>query len=216
MENPIEMAHTAAGAERKLAANAAYQADFEKAFGPGPITFEKIRMAIAAFERTVLAGNSPFDRYLYGGDKKAMSAAAIRGLEVYRNPKKGNCNACHTIEEKYALFTDNKFHNLGVGIDSKGELTDLGRYKETKVEADKGAFKTPTLRNIAQTAPYMHDGSLKTLKEVVDFYVGGGNSNPYRDKEIKSLDFLTKAQRADLLAFLESLTGDLPPNVDKP
>jgi cytochrome c peroxidase len=103
-----------------------------------------------------------------------------------------------------------------VGVNSRGELTDLGRYNETKNEADKGAFKTPTLRNIAQTAPYMHDGSLKTLKDVVDFYVGGGNSNPWRDKEIRSLDHLSKQERADLEAFLESLTGEMPPDLGPP
>jgi len=89
-------------------------------------------------------------------------------LEVFRDPKKGNCAACHTIGEKYALFTDNKFHNLGVGvklgIDGNTELTDVGRFKVTNVEADKGAFKTPSLRNIALTAPYMHDGSHKELE----------------------------------------------------
>jgi cytochrome c peroxidase len=144
-----------------------------------------------------------------------MSLAALRGMGVFINPKKGNCVVCHTIEEKYALFTDNKFHNLGVGAEGD-QLKDLGRYKETKVESDKGAFKTPSLRNVAQTAPYMHDGSLKTLKDVIDFYVGGGNSNPWRDKEIKSLEHLTRQERDDLVAFLEALTGEIPPNVGKP
>ena len=137
-----------------------------------------VEKSIASFERTVVSGNSPFDRYMYGGDNKALSASAQRGLEVFRNPKKGNCAVCHTIGEKYALFTDNKFHNLGVGvklgINGEAELTDLGRFKVTNVEADKGAFKTPSLRNIALTAPYMHDGSHKNLKEVIDFYIGGG------------------------------------------
>jgi cytochrome c peroxidase len=96
-----------------------------------------------------------------------------------------------------------------VGVNEEGDLTDLGRYDETKVEADKGAFKTPTLRNVANTAPYMHDGSLKTLKDVVDFYAGGGNSNPYLDPKIKSIH-LSGPERADLVAFLESLTGDVP------
>ncbi len=214
--NPVEMAHTTAGAAAKIDKDPAYTPDFEKAFGPGTITYEKIAKAIATFERTVLTGNSPFDKYLYGGDKKALSPAAVRGLAVFRDPKKGNCVVCHTIEDKYALFTDNKFHNLGVGVNAKGELTDLGRFKETKVETDRGAFKTPTLRNIAQTGPYMHDGSLKTLKDVIDFYVGGGNSNPHLDKEVKALDFLTKQERADLVTFLESLTGETPPNIGPP
>ncbi len=213
MGNPVEMAHNAPDVEKKLSADPVYRAEFDKAFGPGPITYEKASMAMASFERTVLSGNSPFDRYLYGGDKKALSAGAIRGLAVFRDAKKGNCAVCHSVGEKDALFTDNKFHNLGAGMDAKGELTDLGRFAVTNQEADRGAFRTSMLRDIAQTAPYMHDGSLKTLKDVVDFYVGGGNSNPNRDKEIKSLDHLTKQERADLVTFLESLTGELPSNV---
>lgn len=207
--NPVEMNLSHEAAIGKLEADPAYRAEFEKAFGPGPITMDKVQKAIASFERTVIAGNSPFDRYQYGAEKKALSPAAIRGLAIFRDANKGNCAVCHTIEDKYALFMDGKFHNLGVGVNAQGELTDLGRFGETKVEADKGAFRTPTLRNIAKTAPYMHDGSQKTLKEVVDFYVGGGNSNPYRDKEIKELK-LNGQERADLVAFLEALTSDIP------
>jgi cytochrome c peroxidase len=215
VQNPVEMAHTLAGVEQRLHADATYKAEFDRAFGPGAITYEKVAYAIASFERTVLSGNSPFDRYYYGGDKKALSPAAIRGFQVFRRADKGNCAACHEIADKYALFTDNKFHNLGVGV--KDEMpTDLGRYAVTKVEADKGCFKTPSLRNVAQTAPYMHDGSLKDLKQVVDFYIGGGNSNPFRDAKIKPLDFLTGQERADLLEFLKSLTGKTPPDVGSP
>ena len=123
---------------------------------------------------------------------------------------------CHVIGKKYALFTDNKFHNIGVGADTRGNLADVGRYTQTKNTLDMGAFKTPTLRNIAETAPYMHDGSQATLKDVVDHYVGGGTSNRYLDKEIHALDFLTFNERADLKAFLESLTGTMPPNVGPP
>jgi cytochrome c peroxidase len=216
MQNPIEMAHTPEGIEKRLDENSIYKEMFEKAYGPGPITFAKVRYAIAAFERTVLTGNSAFDKYQYLGNKKAMSQSAVRGLALFKDPKKGNCAVCHTIEEKYALFTDNKFHNLGVGVDKRGQLTDLGRYDVTRNEADRGAFKTPTLRNIAQTPPYMHDGSLRTLSEVVDFYVGGGNSNPYRDKEIRSLDFLTAQERLDLVAFMEALTGEPVPHIGPP
>jgi cytochrome c peroxidase len=100
-------------------------------------------------------------------------------------------------------------------VDSNGDLKDQGRYDTTKQDADRGAFKTPTLRNIAKTAPYMHDGSDKTLRDVVDFYVGGGTSNPHLDKDIKELK-LSGAERADLVAFLESLTGDTPPNSGPP
>ena len=213
MENPIEMAHKADDLVKSLAADSSYKGDFDRAFGAGPVTFEKVKMAIASFERTVISGNSPFDKWKYGKDPKAMRPEAIHGFAVFTNPKKGNCVVCHTIEKDYALFTDNKFHNLGIGVDKKGELRDLGRYEVTKQDADRGAFKTPTLRNIATTAPYMHDGSLNTLREVVDFYVGGGNSNPYRDKEIHSLDHLNRQERSDLVAFMESLTGDSPAGV---
>jgi cytochrome c peroxidase len=211
MTDPLEMAHTLEGVEGRLSGEPAYRGRFEKAFGPAKVTRDKIGKAIAAFERTLISGNSPFDRYLYSGDKTALNASAARGLEIFRDPKRGNCATCHIIGERSAVFTDNKFHNLGVGVDSAGELTDLGRFEITSLEADKGAFKTPSLRSVALTAPYMHDGSLKTLKEVVDFYVGGGTFNPYRDKEIKPLDFLSGQDRADLVAFLESLTGELPP-----
>lgn len=218
--NPVEMGNSVAGAERKLNADPSYRAQFKKAFGTDVITYAMAEKCIASFERTVLSGNSPFDRYMYGGDMKAMSASAIRGLEVFRNPKKGNCVVCHTIGDKFALFTDNKFHNLGVGvklsIDAVPELTDVGRFKVTNVEADKGAFKTPSLRNIALTAPYMHDGSDKSLKEAIDFYIGGGNFNDFRDREIHPLDFLTGQERADLQEFLKALTGEIPPNVGPP
>ncbi len=216
MQNPVEMAHTLEGVEKAIAANPDYVAQIEKAFGPGPVTADKATKAIASFERTIISANSPFDRYMYGGDKSALSDSAKRGLEVFRDPKKANCEVCHTIDEQYALFMDNKFHNLGVGADIEGNLADLGRYEVTKQDADRGAFKTPSLRNLTLTAPYMHDGSLKTLKEVLDFYIGAGNSNPYRDKEIHELDHLTGQERQDLIAFLESLTGEMPENVGPP
>jgi cytochrome c peroxidase len=199
----------------KLNADRAYREEFAKVFGPGAITIDKVEKAIAAFERTLLSGNSPFDRYQYGGERSALSAAAIRGLAIFADKNRGNCATCHTIGEKFALFTDGGFHNLGVGMDSNGELTDLGRYVHTRSEADRGAFRTPSLRNVAKTAPYMHDGSLKTLREVVDFYVGGGNSNTQLDKEIRPLK-LSAQERNDLIAFLESLTGEVPANAGPP
>ncbi len=222
VQNPIEMAHTLEGVEQKLMADSGsdsnfnYRSEFERAFGPGRITYAMVGKAIASFERTVVSGDSPFDRYLFGGESDALSDSAKRGLEVFRDPEKGNCTACHTIDETYALFTDNEFHNLGVDLDSEGGLKDMGRYEVTQNEGDQGAFKTPSLRNVSQTAPYMHDGSLKTLQDVVDFYVGGGSSNPWLDEEMKALDFLTFPERADLLAFLESLTGEMPPDVGPP
>jgi len=188
---------------------------FRNAFGTNDITLPRVEKALASFERTLLSGDSAFDRYQYGGDTNALSPAQVRGLALFINPAKGNCAACHTIGPKYALFTDGKFHNIGVGVDDNGNLKDLGRYHETKVEADKGAFKTPTLRNIANTAPYMHDGSLQTLRQVVDFYAGGGNSNPYLDKEIRSIH-LSGQEREDLVEFLKSLTGTAPPDAGPP
>ena len=207
--NPIEMNQGHDVCVSTLESDASYKAAFDRAFGPGPITMGKLQDAIASFERTLISGNSRFDRYEFGGDRHALSAAEIRGLEIFRDEKRGDCAACHSIGEKFALFTDGKFHNIGVGVNEEGDLTDLGRYDETKIEADKGAFKTPTLRNVANTAPYMHDGSLKTLKDVVDFYAGGGNSNPNLDPKIKSIH-LSGQERADLVEFLEALTGDVP------
>jgi cytochrome c peroxidase len=215
MENPVEMDQPHELAVSKLNADPEMRRRFEEAFGPGPVTLGKIEQAIASFERTLVSGDSPFDRYEYGGDKTALSPAAIRGLAVFMNPKKGNCVSCHTITGKYALFTDGLFHNIGVGVNDEGELTDLGRFKETKHDADKGAFKTPTLRDVAGSAPYMHDGSLKTLKAVVDFYAGRGNSNPYLDKRISVIQ-LSGRDRLDLVEFLKSLSSNLPPDVGPP
>jgi len=213
--NPVEMNQTHDVSVKKLDLEPAYRKQFEEAFGPGPITIQKVEMALASFERTVISGNSPFDRYQYGGDKNALSPAAIRGLAVFMDQERGNCAVCHTIENDYALFSDGKFHNIGVGVNDEGEITDPGRYSESKMEADHGAFKTPSLRNVAKSAPYMHDGSMKTLKDVVDFYAGNGNSNPYLDNEIKKIH-LSGKDRADLVEFLDSLTGEVPKDAGPP
>jgi cytochrome c peroxidase len=215
VQNPVEMANTLDTVVRRLNADPSYKQEFEKAWGSGPITYEMVEKSIASFERTVISGNSPFDRWKYGHDEKAVDASVKRGFVVFTSKKKGDCAACHTVGDKYALFTDNKFHNVGVGVDM-GQFTDVGLYAVTHNEADKGKFKTPSLRNIAQLAPYMSDGSLKDLKQAIDFYIGAGNSNPNLDKEIHVLDFLSGQERADLEAFLRSLTGELPPNVGQP
>jgi cytochrome c peroxidase len=204
--NPDEMGQSHELSIKKFEKIPEYKKDFERVFGPGRLTIGKIGMALASFERTLLSGDSAFDRYMYGGDKSALSEAAVRGLKIFTDKKKGNCSTCHTIGETYAVFTDGKYHNLGVGMGKNGELTDLGRYEVTKAEGDKGAFRTPDLRNVEKTGPYMHDGSLKTLKDVVDLYDGGGSSNEQLDPEIKELH-LSGQERADLVAFLESLTG---------
>jgi cytochrome c peroxidase len=215
VQNPVEMAHTLKGVEDRLNADATYRNDFAKAFGPGPITYERVEKAISSFERTIVSANSPFDRWKYGHDERAVSQAVKRGFVVFTSPQKGNCSACHLIGEDYALFTDNKFHNIGVGVDM-GQITDQGRFAVSRNEADRGAFRTPSLRNISLTAPYMHDGSVQNLKDAVDYYIGGGNSNSHLDPQIHVLDFLSGQERADLRAFLESLTGEMPPDVGPP
>jgi len=160
MEDPDEMNQPHAITVAKLQKDPILQSQFDSAFGPGPITIGKIGKAIASFERMLISGNSAFDRYQFGGDKTALSPAAIRGLAIFQDKDKGNCAVCHTINSQYALFTDGKFHNTGEGVDEEGNLADPGRYAETKVDTDRGAFKTPGLRNVAQSAPYMHDGKL--------------------------------------------------------
>jgi len=206
MMNSKEMGHSSRGVVSSVEGDPELRRLIAAAYGDDTVTLERITRAIAAFERTLVRGNSPFDRFFFGGDKTALSEEAQRGLALFRG--KAKCALCHTIEKDHALFTDQKFHNLGVGMDPAGNLLDLGRYTVTKREEDRGAFRTPSLRNIAETAPYMHDGSLKTLKEVVDFYVGGGNANPQLDPLLQPLTSFTRQERSDLVAFLESLTGE--------
>jgi len=216
MANPVEMAHSLDGVVKRLQADPKYVALFKQAWGTEQINIDMVAKSIASFERTVIAGDSPFDRYYYGHDKQALSPAAQRGLKIFTDPKKADCAVCHTIGKTSALFTDNKFHNLGVGADLQGKLNDAGRFSETKKDADMGCFKTPTLRNLAHRAPFMHDGSFPTVKDALAHYIGGGNKNDHLDKEIHALDFLTFDERDDLLQFLDSLNGKLPDNVGPP
>ncbi|HME01309.1 MAG TPA: cytochrome c peroxidase [Terriglobia bacterium] len=216
VKNSLEMAHSLEGVEHKLTADPGYRAAFQRAFGDGPITYDEVGKAMASFERTLLCGNSPFDRYFYGHDESALSESAKRGFEIFRNPGEANCATCHTIGDQYALFTDNKFHNDSVGPTAQNDdPIDLGRFAITRVDLDKGAFRTPSLRNVALTAPYFHDGSRATLEEVVNFYARGGNPVRYRDKELQPL-WLTGEDRADLVTFLKSLTGEMPANAGPP
>jgi cytochrome c peroxidase len=216
MVNPVEMKNaTTDVVVAGLARDAAYRAMFTKTFGSPDITIGRVENALASFERTALTGNSPFDRYMYAGDKSALSPAQIRGLSVFLDPNRGNCAVCHTVTQSNALFTDGRFHNTGEGVAESGAFSDIGRYHATKVATDTGAFLTPTLRNIANTAPYMHDGHLKTLEQVVDFYAGQGNSNPYLDKEMRQIH-LSGRDRADLVQFLQSLTGEVSPDLGPP
>jgi len=204
----IEMAHSLAGVVARLTNEPSYVTAFERAYGAGPVTFDKVEKSLAAYERRVVAGDSPFDRWYFGGDQHAVDKSVKRGYEVFRRVDKGNCASCHAIAEHTALFTDNEFHNIGVGV-RNGAPTDLGRYEVTHTDRDRGAFKTPSLRNIAETAPYMHDGSLDTLLQVIDFYAAGGNANPWLDSKIRMLP-LTRREKADLVAFLKSLSGEVP------
>ena len=202
--NPVEMmseptsdaAHKAAVARLKAAAG--YRERFQKVFGTEDFNIDHVAKAIATYERTILSGNSAFDKYK-AGNKKAMTPEAIRGMDVFFN--KAACDSCHLG----FTFTENSYVNIGIGMDKVSP--DLGRYMVTKREEDKGAFKTPTLRDIADTAPYMHDGSLKTLEEVVEHYDKGGIKNPWLDQRLKPLK-LTSQDKSDLVAFLKALSGE--------
>ncbi|MDA8130105.1 MAG: cytochrome-c peroxidase [Elusimicrobia bacterium] len=198
--NPIEMGETLDNVVQKLNAIPGYRSQFQQVFGTDA-TADAIGKAIAAFERTIIAGPSPYDRYLQG-DRRAMSASAVRGMDIFKG--KGHCSACHSGP----AFSDNGFHNLGVGY-ADGKLKDQGRYAVTKDDRDMGAFKTPGLRNVAQTWPYLHDGSEKTLEDVIELYDRGGVPNPHIDRLMLPLR-LTRGEKADLLAFLNSLTGPVP------
>ena len=185
-----------------------YEELFKQAFGED-VNSTNIRKALAAYERTLLAGDSPFDRYLFARDTDAISSDAKRGFEVFLAAK---CDSCHLIMTeglhpfalKYVLFTDDKFHNLGV--DAGKRRPDPGLYGVTGKQEDWGRFRTPTLRNIALTAPYFHDGSAATLAEVVDFYDRGGNPNRNLDPALRPLK-LSPEQKQELVRFLESLTA---------
>lgn len=183
---------------KKMNGIGGYKKLFRQVFGTG-ITIEGVGKAIATFQRTLLSGNSPADRYDMGGEEKAISASAQKGLVLFR--EKARCTKCHSGFN----FTDEKFHNLGIGWDTA--TPDLGRYLVTKDKEEIGAFKTPTLREISRTAPYMHDGRFGTLNEVVEFYNKGGIKNPFQDNLIIPLN-LTKEEKKDLVAFLRTLEGE--------
>ncbi len=204
--NPIEMALPIDDAVEKLSAIEGYREKFQKVFGTD-VTAEGIGKAIAAFERTVISGNAPYDQYKEG-DESALSDAAERGRKLFFG--KAHCSACHVGSN----FTDNAFHNVGVSIDK--DEPDIGRHAISNLGGDRGSFKTPTLREIARTAPYMHDGSLATLEDVVAYYNKGGTSNPQLDEEIYELN-LTVAEQQDLVTFLkEGLSSETYPDVTPP
>ena len=198
IQNPIEMNMKMDVCVEKLNKISGYREQFQEVFGT-EVTEEGIAKAIAAYERTIVSGAAPYDRYK-AGQKDAMSEAAVRGMELFFG--KAFCSACHVGPN----FTDNAFHNIGIGMDKKEP--DPGRYAETKLGGDRGAFKTPTLREIARTGPYMHDGGLKTLEEVVEHYNKGGIPNPQLDENLFELN-LTEQEKKDLVVFLkEGLSGE--------
>jgi len=198
IHNPVEMAETHEHVVAKLGKIKGYQQQFKAVFGTD-VNLQGIAEAIAAYERTVLSTNSAFDRYVLG-DQKAMDEGAVRGLALFKG--KARCILCHNGPN----FTDNQFHNLGVP--QVGPMKeDLGRFVVSRAEKDRGAFKTPTLRSITETAPYMHDGAFKTLEEVVEFMDQGGGSNPNLSPLVKPLN-LTAEEKSDLVAFLKALAGE--------
>lgn len=174
-----------------------YVTQFDKEFGNNSVTKENLAKAIAAFERTLVSTDSRFDQYMKG-KHSAMTASQIRGMTLYNG--KARCIQCHNGTN----FTDNAFHNIGIAS-AKG-LQDEGRFKIVPVSANKGAFKTPTLRSVALVGPYMHNGSLATLADVVNFYDRGGDDRANLDPLIQPLHLSAK-EKADLLAFLSALTG---------
>ncbi len=231
--NPIEHGTTHEDAVAAIAAIEVYRLQFESVFGPDSVNIDNIGKAIASFERIIVTGPSPNDYYKqmlpfldfdeddlaeikedtpdvyekYETIKAAvaqhpMSDNAIRGRELFFSDKAA-CTACHVG----ANFTDEKYHNLGVGMDQ--DQPDPGRSQVTANEKETGAFKTPTLRNITLTAPYMHDGSQKTLEEVVEWYAKGGHANPHLSEKIKKLE-LSDQDKQDLVEYMKALTGEFP------
>ena len=230
--NPIEMGNTHEKAVETVNSIDGYRIQFEKVFPGEEISIDNITKAIASFERALVTGPTPYDHFetvrtiersyadeledleeedpelyaqyqvaLAGSEK--MTESAKRGRELFFSDRVG-CTACHAG----ANFTDEKYHNLGVGMEVNEP--DLGRFKVTKDEKDKGAFKTPTVRNIVNSPPYMHDGSQKTLEEVIDWYDKGGHPNPHLSDKVKKLN-LTDQEKKDLVAFMvEGLTGSFP------
>ena len=229
IENPIEMGNTLQNACQTVENIPGYRLQFLAVFGTAKVTPKHLAMAIAAFERTVLSGDSPYDRherakpyreldlndedlepeiraraerYLAAARETPMSKSALRGQALFFG--KASCSTCHTG----ANFTDELYWNIGVGMSKKD--IDWGRYVVTKEEKDRGAFKTPGLRNIADNAPYMHDGSEKTLMEVVEFYNKGGEKNKWLSDRIKPLN-LTDQEKTDLVNFMHALSGKVTP-----
>jgi cytochrome c peroxidase len=234
--NPIEMGYTHEECVAGLKKVPGYVMQFAKVFPQEGLTIDNVAKAIASFERTLVSGPSPADYWepvrsfeaQYKNDPAQISAlkeedpeeferyeelkrisaahpmsdAAKRGRDLFFS-EKGGCTGCHAG----ANFTDEQYHNLGVGMEKA--MPDLGRFDQTKAAKDRGAFKTPTVRNVARSAPYMHDGSQKTLEDVVEWYAKGGHPNPGLSEKVKKLN-LTDQDKKDLVEYMKSLTGAFP------
>jgi cytochrome c peroxidase len=204
--DPREMNMTKEKLVQVLTGVPEYPPRFAAAFGDPEVSLERVSQALAAFERTLVSGNSPFDRFYFGKNESALTAAARRGWELFRG--KAGCIQCHHCDATNPFFTDFGFHNTGVGFED--DQPDLGRFRVTREREDKGRFKTPSLRNVSLTAPYMHDGRVADLAAVVAFYERGGTPNPFLDERIRPLE-LTAEEKEDLIQFLSSLEGEPPP-----
>lgn len=217
--NPIEMGNTHSDMIETLSRTEGYKPYFAQAFGTTEITKERVAWAIADYERTRMSGNSPYDRWRRLKDQTAVSAAVKLGHDLFFD--KAGCSQCHVSGNN---FTDTTFHNIGIGWNAATKtFSDEGRYAVTKgavnegvADSDRGAFKTPTLRDVTRHPPYMHDGSIATLREVVEYYNRGGNKNPYLDPKMpKGTLGLTPAEVDALVAMMEALDGegyaDTPP-----
>lgn len=229
-----EMANPSIGyVIEKIRALPEYAGRFEQAFGGRGPDVQTIGQALAAYQRTLLSANSRFDRWRYGNEADALTAEEQTGFRLFAG--KAGCSACHSVGERHALFSDNRFHNTGIGyarsmglpkthrvqlapgvfveVEDKALAAfeppqpDVGRYEVTLDPADSWAYRTPSLRNVALTAPYMHDGSLATLEEVIAFYDRGGIDNPHKSPLLRPLGLTPEEKRA-LAAFLNSLSGD--------
>ncbi len=199
IQNPKEMAADLPVVVERLRADSTYRELFQKVFGTPP-NVRLLAYALATYVRTILSGASPYDRY-EAGEKTALNPLEQEGLRLFRG--KASCAICHSGSN----LTDEDFHNTGIAWNGQRFL-DSGRLAVTREKQDQGAFKTPTLREIARTAPYMHDGSLQTLEEVIEFYDRGGNPNPYLDPDLRPLN-LTAEEKGALVAFLRSLNGEV-------
>jgi len=206
--NPEEMNNTVKKMLRTLKGIPEYVRVFKEAFSGLPPTEGAYRRAMAMYQRTIVANDSRFDRWV-SGKTDEMSAEEKEGFKIFTDPERGNCAVCHRPPN----FTDNGFHNIGLASFGK-KNPDLGRFNQKPVRITKGAFKTPPLRNITETSPYFHDGSAQTLRDVVEHYAAGGAVRTNLSPNLKSLS-LSSQEKAALVKFLESLTSEIDPDLYK-